>query len=58
MNDEDRWEFFSYYVCEMKKTVGIKGTRQNFVISREKNESAATVAAQRSVKRKEKAKQN
>jgi hypothetical protein len=38
----------------MKKTLGIKGTRQNFIISRENNESPATDAAQRSVKRKEK----
>ena len=37
--------FFSYYVREMKKTSGINGTRQNVVINREKNESAATIAA-------------
>jgi hypothetical protein len=39
-------------VCEMKETLGIRGTTQNFIISRENNESAATVAAQQSVKRK------
>jgi hypothetical protein len=50
--------FFTYYVCEMKKTPGIKDTRQNFVISRENNESAAIIAAWRSVKRKENTKQN
>jgi len=40
----------------MKKTLGIKGTRQNFIIGRENNESATTVAVQQSVKREERKK--